>query len=235
MFNKKNLNKIEYSQVIPFNQSKHLNLIIKKDVLYTENEICNLLTEIIQLHSSETANHIKRVGEYSYQLALLAGIDKAEAKIIRKAAPFHDFGKVVIPDEILNKPEKLTAEEYVIMQNHAAYGAKILNHLNKQHLKTNNLFNIAAIISEQHHEKYNGTGYPCRLKEKDIHISARIVMIVDIFDALLSARIYKKSWEINKVISYFHKNSGIFFDPEFVTIFIENVNVFLEIRKQHPD
>jgi putative nucleotidyltransferase with HDIG domain len=179
--------------------------------------------------SKETGNHVKRVALYSEILALKYGLSKEEAELLKLASPMHDIGKVGISDEILNKPAKLTAEEFNIMKKHAKLGYKMLKSSDKEILKT------AAIVAYQHHEKYNGTGYPKQLKGEDIHIYGRITAIADVFDALGSERIYKKAWSLEEIFELFKKERGEHFDPILIDIFFEHFDDFNKVRLKYLD
>ena len=141
----------------------------------------------------------------------------------------HDIGKVGIPDAILKKPGKLTEDEFEIMKTHAEIGFNLLNHSNRPVLKT------AAIIAYQHHEKWNGTGYPQQLSGEDIHIYGRITAVADVFDALSSARVYKEAWPLEKVLLLFKEQRGNHFDPSLVDLLVNNLPKFLEIRERYPN
>ena len=138
--------------------------------------------------SKETGNHVKRVAEYSYLLAKLSGLNEDESELLKQASPMHDIGKVAIPDSILHKTDKLTKLELEIMKTHALKGYELLKGSDRPLLK------MAAIIALEHHEKWNGEGYPTGLKEEEISIYGRITAICDVFDALGSDRCYKKAW-----------------------------------------
>ena len=202
---------------------------LNKEVEDTQREIIYAMGEIGETRSKETGHHVKRVALYSKKLALLSGMSKEEAKILQMASPMHDIGKVGIPDAILNAPRKLTPEEFEIMKTHAELGYNMLKNSNKKILQA------AAIVAGEHHEKYDGTGYPNGLKGEDIHIYGRITAIADVFDALGSDRIYKKAWELEKIINLFKNESAKHFDPKLVTLFLDNLDEFLEIREQFKD
>ncbi len=195
----------------------------------TQREVIFTMGAIGESRSKETGNHVRRVAEYSKLLAILYGLDESEANLIKEASPMHDIGKVAIPDNILNKPGKLTNEEFTIMQTHAQIGFDMLKHSNRAILKT------AAIIAYQHHEKYNGKGYPNGLKGDEIHIYGQITAIADVFDALGSDRVYKKAWPLEKILKLFKEEKGEHFHPELTELFLENINAFLEIRDQFLD
>jgi response regulator RpfG family c-di-GMP phosphodiesterase len=169
------------------------------------------------------------VAEYSYLLAKLAGLNEEEAALLKQASPMHDIGKVGIPDSILNKPGKLTDEEFKIMQGHAEIGYEMLKHSERKILKT------SAIVAYTHHEKWNGSGYPRGLRGEDIPIYGRITAIADVFDALGHDRVYKKAWELDKILELFKEESGRHFDPNLVELFFNNLENFLEIRDRFQD
>ncbi|MNI10436.1 Cyclic di-GMP phosphodiesterase response regulator RpfG [compost metagenome] len=183
--------------------------------------------EITETRSQETGYHVKRVAEYSRLLALKYGLSEEVAEIIRLASPMHDVGKVGIPDAILNKPGKLTAEEFEIIKTHAKLGHEMLKHSSKQ------VLNAAAIIALQHHEKYDGTGYPSNLKGEEIHIYGRITALADVFDALCSDRVYKKAWELDRVLELLKEERGKHFDPQIVDIFLNHKEEFLQIKEMY--
>ena len=141
----------------------------------------------------------------------------------------HDIGKVGIPDEILHKPGKLSPSEFQTMQEHAALGFKMLNKMDKPLIK------MAATIAHEHHEYYNGNGYPLGLSGEEIAIEARIVALVDVFDALGSKRSYKQPWNDEQIIAYLIAKKGVQFDPVLVDLFLENIDQILNIRNQLLD
>lgn len=195
----------------------------------TQKEIIYKMGEVCEMRSKETGNHVKRVALYSKLLALKYGINEDEANLLYSASPMHDIGKVGIPDEVLKKPGKLTDEEWIIMKTHAEIGYEILK------LSERPILKAASIVSYEHHEKYDGSGYPRGLKGEDIHIYGRITTIADVFDALGSDRIYKKAWELEKILNLLKEESGKHFDPNLVNIFLDNLDEFLEIRDSLQD
>lgn len=174
----------------------------------------------------DTAIHLRHISEYSELLARAMGLDSKTVEDIKYASPLHDIGKVAISDSILLKPAKLTPEEFEEMKKHTLYGAKILSNA-KSHL-----LQVACRIAQSHHEKYDGMGYPYRLKGEDIPVEARIVSVADVFDALCMTRVYKPSWEPNKAREYILSEKGKSFDPKVVKAFDDVYPVFLEIRKK---
>lgn len=185
-----------------------------------------MLTELMEHTSDETGKHIRRVAEMS---ALLAhyhpALSKEDEDILYHASPMHDIGKMTIPREILHKQGRFTEEEFISMQDHTVNAYELLNRSDRKFVKA------AAIISHEHHEKWNGKGYPRQLKGNEIHIYGRIVALADVFDALTHSRCYKKAWDMEKVINYIVEHRGTQFDPDLVDIFIEHIEEFKKISE----
>jgi len=221
----KNLLSIFYSNAI-VNLN---NLELSHEIESTQKEILYTLGGIAEARSQELGKHVLRVAEFSRIIALGYGLSNDEADIIAQAAPMHDIGKIAIPDEILNKPAKLTPEEFEIMKTHSQLGYDLLRTSSRMTLKA------AAIIALQHHEKYNGTGYPNNHKGEEIHIYGRIAAVADVFDALGCDRVYKKAWELEKIIELFKQERGQHFDPILVDILFKNMDKILEIKKSLSD
>jgi response regulator RpfG family c-di-GMP phosphodiesterase len=162
-------------------------------------------------------------------LAKLYGLDEEECKILKDASPMHDIGKIGIADNILNKPAKLTAGEFDIIKTHSRLGYDMLCHSDRL------IFKTASTIAYEHHEKYDGSGYPRGLKCDEIHIYGRITAVADVFDALGSARCYKKAWELDAILKFLKDEAGKHFDPKLIELFLENIDKFLEIRQMLRD
>ncbi|KUO79055.1 MAG: histidine kinase [Desulfosporosinus sp. BRH_c37] len=203
--------------------------ILNEEIEQTQKEIIFTMGEIGESRSKETGNHVKRVAEYSKVLALKYGLSPSESELIKMASPMHDIGKVSIPDEVLKKPGKLTDEEFEIIKAHSQTGFDLLKNSNRQILQS------AAIIAHQHHEKWNGKGYPQGLKGEEIHIYGRITAIADVFDALASDRCYKKAWELDRVINLFKEERGIQFDPKIVEVFLDSLDEILALKEKYVD
>jgi len=200
-----------------------------KDIEEIQKEIIFTMGSIGESRSKETGNHVKRVAEYSKLLALHSGLSIEDAEMLKQASPMHDIGKVAIPDSILNKAGKLDAEEFLEMKTHAIKGYEMLNISDRPILK------VAATIALEHHEKWDGTGYPNKLKGDNINIFGRITAVADVFDALGSDRVYKKAWNDEKIFEFFKNEKGKHFDPELIDIFFENLEQFLLIRSKFQD
>ncbi len=195
----------------------------------TQKEIIFTMGAIGESRSKETANHVKRVAHYSEILALGYGMSQKEAKLLKEASPMHDIGKVGIPDAVLKKPGRLNDEEMEIMKQHTTLGYEMLRHSKRE------LLQAAAIVAYQHHEKWDGSGYPRGLSGEDIHIYGRITAVADVFDALGSNRVYKKAWEDEKIFEIFRKERGKHFDPKLVDIFFKKLPEILKVRETFKD
>ncbi|MEA1955087.1 MAG: PAS domain S-box protein [Campylobacterota bacterium] len=195
----------------------------------TQKEVIFTMGAIGESRSKETGNHVKRVAEYSKIFALHYGLSEKDAELLKQASPMHDIGKVAIPDNILNKPAKLTDAEMDTIKNHSQLGFDML------HGSTRPLLNTAAIVAHEHHEKWDGSGYPQGLTALEIHVYGRITAIADVFDALGSERCYKKAWSDEKIFKLFKEERGKHFEPKLVDIFFDNLDDFLEIRDKLVD
>lgn len=184
---------------------------------------------IAETRSKETGNHVKRVAEYSALMGELLGLSQAECALLRDASPMHDIGKVGIPDAVLHKPGRLTPEEWQIMMTHARLGYEMLQASHRP------VMEAAATIALQHHEKWNGKGYPNGLAGEDIHLYGRIVALADVFDALGSDRCYKRAWPDEKIFTLLQEESGQQFQPQLVSLFFTHLDRFLAIREQFRD
>ena len=202
---------------------------LNQEIVNTQMEVVNKMGEIAETRSKETGNHVKRVALYTEVLALKYGMSEQEVEILKQASPMHDIGKVGIPDNILNKPGRHTVEEFEIMKTHAQIGYDILKSSDRPILKA------AAIVAYEHHEKWDGTGYPRGLKGEKIHIYGRITAVADVYDALGSDRCYKKAWDEEKILELFQEQKGKHFDPTLIEIFFENIDTFRKIRDSLKD
>ncbi len=178
-----------------------------------------------EFKDENTSEHLIRISNYCRFLAEKLGIPKKMVEIITYASPMHDIGKIGIPDFILNKPGKLTNEEFEVIKTHTTIGANILNNSKSEILQ------VAEKIAISHHEKWNGKGYPYGLKGTHIPIEGRIVALADVFDALTSERPYKKAFSIEVTCNIIREERGEHFDPEIVDIFFEHLDEILEIKK----
>jgi response regulator RpfG family c-di-GMP phosphodiesterase len=157
-------------------------------------------------------------------LARFYGMSIKESLMLKNASPMHDIGKIGIPDEILNKPGRFTDKEFQVMKAHSEIGYEMLKHSKRS------IFKVASIVAYEHHERYDGQGYPRGLKGEEIHIYGRITAVADVFDALGSDRVYKKAWPIEKILKLFKEERGKHFDPRLIDIFLDNLDEFLEAK-----
>jgi len=185
--------------------------------------LMRMLGGVAEGHSLETHQHVKRVSEVSYLLAKKVGMDEEEAEMLKHASYLHDIGKIGVKDYILHKDGKLTDKEFEEIKKHPKLGSVMLKGVELP------LFKMAQIVSEQHHEKWDGTGYPYGYKGEEIHIYARIVALADVFDALSSKRSYKKGWSMKETLEFFKEESGKHFDPNLVYLFFEHLDEFLAL------
>ncbi|MCP4321810.1 MAG: DUF3369 domain-containing protein [Alteromonadales bacterium] len=205
------------------------NLLLNKEIIDTQEDLIYRLSDVVESRSNEAGNHIRRTSEVSYLLAQKLSLPEEECLLLKQASPMHDIGKVATPDAILLKPGRLDDSEMSLMKEHAHIGHSIMKGSNRPILQS------AAIISQQHHEKYNGEGYPQGLKGDEIHIMARIVAVADVFDALCHKRCYKEAWPLKKVISVMQESSGSHFDPEVVKVLIDNIDAAVAINALYKD
>lgn len=187
-------------------------------------ELFNLLSQLVEYRDYEMSHHVFRVGEYAYVIGKDLGVDEENAVLLKLASQLHDIGKIGLTDEILLKKGKLTFEEWQRMTHHAFIGGKLIESYESD------LLGLAKIIAEQHHEWYNGEGYPNKLIGEAIHLEARIVAVCDVFDALMNDRLYRQAWSYNHIIDYIRKQSGGQFDPRVVNSFIKNLDKLLNLN-----
>lgn len=205
------------------------NIYLARDVVKTQKEVIYTLGEVVETRSKETANHVQRVAQMSKLMALLAGLGEKTADIIKMASPMHDIGKIGMPDAIMSKPESLTIEEFEIIKTHPEIGYEILKKSNRE------IMQAAAIIAHEHHERWDGMGYPAGLMGDEIHIYGRITAIADVFDALTHKRIYKPAWTHEEAAKYIKSQEGKHFDPVLTKLFIDNLSEFVAINKTYED
>ncbi len=202
-------------------------ITLREGILSSQKEILNTLGELGEWRSKETGEHVTRVSLFSEMLAKAYDCSEEEIQLIKMASPMHDIGKVIIPDNILLKPGKLTKEESLVMQNHTLYGWEIFNK------SKNALLQAAALIAHQHHERWDGTGYPRGIGGEDIHVFGRITAVADVFDALTQERAYKKAWSLEKTLDFMKDESGKAFDPKIIDLLLENIDEIIEIKTLH--
>jgi len=202
------------------------NLLLNEEIIKTQEDLINRLGNAVESRSKEAGNHIKRISEFCYTLGKELGLSESDCEILKQATPMHDVGKISTPDSILLKPGKLTEEEMTVMKQHAQVGFDILSGSERP------ILNAAAIIAQQHHEKYDGTGYPTGLKGEDIHIFARIVAVADVFDALIHKRCYKEPWVLEDILNLVKEEKNKHFDPKVVAALLNKLDDIIEINNK---
>ena len=205
------------------------NILLNQEITDTQAELILRLGDVVESRSNEAGNHVRRMSQFCGMLADAAGMPSDERAVLMHAAPMHDIGKISTPDAVLLKPGKLDAAEWEIMKQHPSVGMSILAGSSRPILKA------AAVIAHQHHEKYDGSGYPQGLKGEDIHPYARIVAVADVFDALSHKRCYKDAWPAEQVVGYLREAAGHHLDPYYVGLLIENIDKALAINERWPE
>ncbi len=205
------------------------NQAMFEEIELTQREMIYRMSEAVESRSKETSNHVKRVSLTCQYLAKAIGMSEKEVEILYKAAPLHDIGKIAIPDHILNKPGKLTSAEWEKMKTHAQIGYDILSSSELAVLRA------GAIVAVEHHENWDGSGYPKGLKGEGIHIYGRIAAIADVFDALVNKRCYKPAWSIMDTMDFIRKMDAVKFDPRLVELVFKHQNDLMKIQDKYID
>lgn len=211
------------------NQGNAEILTLNREVIETQLDLLSTLGEVIESRSHDTANHVRRVAAYSVLLGEKYGLSREDLLLLEAASPMHDIGKIGIPDAILHKPDRLTPEEYEIIKHHTVIGQHILR------VSDRKLFASARTIALQHHERWDGTGYPCGLKGEEISIMARISALADVYDALSLGRVYKPAWPLETVLDFIRQQRGAMFDPQIVDLFFEHLDALEAIKLRLSD
>ncbi len=211
--------KVSFFQLLSVIENEELKKLFESSMY----KMIQTLADLIEHRSEETGEHVKRVAEMTKILIRKFVEDEERVKMIELASMLHDVGKIGIPDNVLNKPARLTEEEFEIMKRHSTIGYEILSKYD------NEIFKIAATIARWHHENWDGSGYPDGLKGEEIPIEARVVSIVDTYDALRSDRVYRKAWSEEETIEYIKKMTGIKFDPKVVEEFFKSYEILRSV------
>ncbi|MEI8707159.1 DUF3369 domain-containing protein [Pseudoalteromonas sp. B62] len=205
------------------------NVQLQSEIEATQQELVYRLSEAVEQRSSETGNHVKRVANICHILAEGYGLSKREADLVRLASPLHDVGKVGIPDAILNKPGKLDGQEWEVMKTHTDKGYSILKDSPRE------IVSAGAIIAKEHHEKWDGSGYPNGLKGEEINVFGRIVSLADVYDALRHKRCYKEPWSLQRVVDEINSQKGSHFEPKLVEVLNDKLNEIEIVLTRFPD
>ncbi|MCK5022621.1 MAG: two-component system response regulator [Candidatus Aenigmarchaeota archaeon] len=214
------------------NQNIMLDGMVKertKELNDTRLEVIRRLGRAAEYRDDMTGFHIIRMSRYSQLLALAVGMSEFEAEMLLNASPMHDIGKIGIPDHVLLKPGKLDAEEWTIMKTHVDIGVEILSGSDSE------LMDMASEVAQNHHEKWDGSGYPQAIAGEDIPLTGRVVAVADVFDALTTERPYKEAWPVEKAIEFLKEQSGKHFDPKLVEQFLGIMPDILNIRTEYSE
>jgi len=207
----------------------HLSLVQAEQLKQAHVDLVHRLGRAAEYKDTDTGEHIARMSQYSKLLALEFGMGEQQAELLRQAAPMHDVGKIGIPDAILLKPGRLTPDEFDHMKQHAAIGAQILAN------SSSPLLQLAHKLALEHHEKWDGSGYPNGLKGEQISVEGRIVAIADVFDALTSKRPYKEAWGVEEALEHMQAQAGKHFDPHLINLFVNKLDAIIAIKNAYQE
>ncbi|TMO07181.1 two-component system response regulator [Pseudoalteromonas sp. S327] len=207
----------------------HLSLVQAEQLKQAHVDLVHRLGRAAEYKDTDTGEHIARMSQYSKLLALEFGMGEQQAELLRQAAPMHDVGKIGIPDAILLKPGRLTPDEFDHMKQHAAIGAQILAN------SSSPLLQLAYKLAIEHHEKWDGSGYPNGLKGEQISVEGRIVAIADVFDALTSKRPYKEAWGVEEALEHMQAQAGKHFDPHLINLFVNKLDAIIAIKNAYQE
>ena len=207
----------------------HLSLVQAEQLKQAHVDLVHRLGRAAEYKDTDTGEHIARMSQYSKLLALEFGMGEQQAELLRQAAPMHDVGKIGIPDAILLKPGRLTPDEFDHMKQHAAIGAQILAN------SSSPLLQLAHKLAIEHHEKWDGSGYPNGLKGEQISVEGRIVAIADVFDALTSKRPYKEAWGVEEALEHMQAQAGKHFDPHLINLFVNKLDAIIAIKNTYQE
>lgn len=203
--------------------------VATQQIVAREKETLLRLAKAGEYRDEVTGYHVVRMAKYSREISGALGLSEKECDEIEYAAPMHDIGKIGIHDDVLLKPGKFDKQEWLTMQQHTTIGHAILSNSQSRYIQT------GSIIALNHHERFDGTGYPHGIAGKDIPLVARIVAVADVYDALVSSRPYKKPWTEADAQNYLEKNAGTQFDPICVEAFFERIDTIKSIRDNFRD
>ena len=195
----------------------------------SSEETIEALSQAIEGRDVETGQHIARMARYTALVARHAGLDAEHCDLLRLASPMHDVGKIAVPDGILFKPGRLSRAEFGVIQQHAEVGFGILSK------SSHPLLNMAALIAHTHHERWDGDGYPRGLTGEGIPIEGRLTAIADVFDALVSRRVYKPPMPMDAALDIMREGRATHFDPDLIDVFFDHIDEIVTIRDEHAD
>ncbi len=204
-------------------------IFLTQEIQDTQREVIETLGSIVESRSNETANHVRRVAEVTALLAQKTGLGEREVNLLKQASFMHDVGKIGIPDAVLNKPGILTDEEHDMVKQHTTLGHAILKNSRREIMQT------AALVALQHHERWDGKGYPQGLAGEDIHLYGRITALADVFDSLINNRIYRDGLPLSEVFSTLEQGRGTQFDPHLTDLFLRHFDEFVKLNDLWAD
>ncbi|MFZ6730493.1 HD-GYP domain-containing protein [Undibacterium sp. Ji42W] len=227
-------------------QNKHLESLVQdrtRKLGKMQDAIIMAMASLAETRDNETGNHIRRTQNYVAALArklknharFVNELTDENIDLLYKSAPLHDIGKVGIPDNILLKPDKLTSEEFEVMKLHTVYGRETIISVEKYLGESNEFLRFAREITYSHQEKWDGSGYPENLAGDAIPLSARLMAIADVYDALISRRVYKPAFSHEEAIGIMRKGHGTHFDPDILDAFLEITEEFQQIANQFKE
>jgi response regulator RpfG family c-di-GMP phosphodiesterase len=204
-------------------------LKVNEELRQMQESIICMLGNVVENRSKETSLHVKRVALYSEVLGKKLNFDEYKLSMLKTSSVLHDLGKIAIDDQILNKPAKLSDEEFELIKTHTTRGYEILKNSQTELLK------MAATIAYTHHENWDGSGYPCGLQKEQIPLEGRVVAICDVFDALTYNRCYKKAWSADEAANFIKEQKAKKFDPKLVDIFFESFDEIMTIFRNYSE
>ncbi len=236
---------IKFSRELLSNENHNLDKLVRMktdEVIQMRSAIIQTLASLAETRDDDTGHHILRTQHYVRVMlaqmqrhqVYLDHLSEDRIENIILATPLHDIGKIGIPDAILLKPDKLTPEEFEIMKQHTLMGQKAMS-IAEQTTHHSSFFSIAKEITGCHHEKWSGEGYPYGLKGEDIPLSARLVAIADVYDALISKRVYKEAMSHSDAVKIIIKGEGSHFDPTLIEVFLSCMDEFHQIALKYKD
>lgn len=239
------LNLVRARQLLQ-DQNKHLESLVRdrtRKLAKMQDAIIMAMASLAETRDNETGNHIRRTQNYVAALArklqnhprFCAELSNENIELLFKSAPLHDIGKVGIPDNILLKPDKLTAEEFEVMKLHTVYGRETILSVERYLGESNEFLRFAREITYSHQEKWDGSGYPENLQGEAIPLSARLMAVADVYDALISRRVYKPPFDHQQAISIMRKGRGSHFDPDILDAFLEIESEFRQIALRYQE
>ena len=220
------------TQLAIYDQNRELDRKVRdrtEQLHQTRLEIIQRLGRAAEYKDNETGMHVIRMSNYSRVLAIATGMSARAAELLMNAAPMHDIGKIGIPDHILTKPGKLDDDEFDVMRTHCKIGARIIGD------DTSKILQVAKVVAMTHHEKWDGSGYPNKLKGDKIPRIGCIVAVADVFDALTTVRPYKEAWSVEDAVNFLEVSAGSHFDPRLIPLFVESLPEIIKIKKTYTE